>query len=266
MKVKGLFEELASRRKVLVLGHRGMSQYYPENTMASFLECAKNPRIDGIELDVHVCKSGEVVVAHDFSLKRTAEVDAEIEDLTWDELKAVNVGWFRGPEFADARVPLLSEVLGEFGDRFIYDIELKVKTGKLNLDMSKKVAKIVRDYGLEGRVMISSFNPVALGAFGSVNGQKMPKGDIFEHAKSIPKFLQDGAGHILSRSSFQKPCFKQIDDAYLAKHGKRPIVTWTVNEAADAERMLSYNKDQMYIFGLIGNDPAMLADVVKEWK
>ncbi|MCF0262600.1 MAG: hypothetical protein HUK23_06785, partial [Sphaerochaetaceae bacterium] len=126
----GAFSTLGAD-KVLVFGHRGFSDKFPENTMMSFAACADNPAIDGVELDVHLCKSGEVVVAHDFSLKRTAGLDINIEDLTWDELKEIDVGSFKGSgcgglDFSGARVPLLEDLFRTFGDRFIYDIELKV--------------------------------------------------------------------------------------------------------------------------------------------
>ena len=117
------FHELERDRKVLVFGHRGFSQDYPENTMISFRNCAVNPLIDGVELDVHMCRSGEIVVAHDFSLKRTAGLDTEIEDLSFDELRDIDVGSFKGKCFSDARVPLLRDLFSEFGDRFYYDIE-----------------------------------------------------------------------------------------------------------------------------------------------
>ena len=87
MNGQGLFSQLEAERKVLVFGHRGFSQEYPENTMLSFSKCAENPLVDAVELDVHLCKTGEVVVAHDFSLKRTAGIDSEIEDLTLEQLK-----------------------------------------------------------------------------------------------------------------------------------------------------------------------------------
>ena len=77
--------------------------------------------------------------------------------------------------------------------------------------------------------------------------------------------LWNGAGHIASGSSYQKPEYKQIDSSYLRSHGRLPIITWTVNTEADAERMLGLNSDKMRVFGLIGNDPHMLAEVVSRW-
>ncbi len=262
------FSDLASSRKVLVFGHRGMSQYYPENTMLSFSKCAENPKIDGVELDVHVCKSGEVVVSHDFSLKRTAGIEKEIEELTLDELRAIDVGSFKGDGFSDCRIPLLSELFSSFGDRFFYDVELKVKAGDVNPELSRKTLAIIRQFHLESRVVVSSFNPIALRAFRSISrkeGVFLPMADIFARSKDIPKILWNGAGHIASRSTYQKPSVEQIDVEYIKKHGKLPIITWTVNKEEDARRLLALNADKMRVFGMIGNDPNMLSGVVSHW-
>lgn len=257
------FAELEKSGKVLVFGHRGLSEYYPENTMLSFSKCAENPLVDGIELDVHLCKTGEIVVAHDFSLLRTAGVDKEIEDLTFEELQSIDVGSFKDPSFSACRIPLLSEVLSTFGKRFIYDIELKVKAGKVNVELSRKVYRMVCDMGLQDNVMVSSFNPVALRAFRLVSDSFMQTADIFTISEDIPKILWKGKGRLVSLASYQKPGLETLDDEYVRRHSKTPIITWTVNTKADAERLLGYNRDgRMKIYGMIGNDPFMIADVV----
>ena len=48
--------------KFIKIGHRGAAGYEPENTLASFAK-AIELGVDMIELDVHQCKSGELVVA-----------------------------------------------------------------------------------------------------------------------------------------------------------------------------------------------------------
>lgn len=268
MHSQAFFSDLRDRGKVLVFGHRGMSQYYPENTMLSFSKCAENPKIDAIELDVHTCKSGEVVIAHDFSLKRTAGLDVQIEDLSLDEIQDIDVGSFKNPSFSDARIPLLSELFSTFSGRFIYDIELKVKAGQINRDLCRKVLHLIRTYHLQDRVLVSSFNPFALRAFRTEclkNLIAIPTADIFERSEYVPKILWNGAGHFVSRSTYQKPGISRIDDAFVRSHGRLPIMAWTVNSASDAERLLSYNKEKMHVFGLIGNNPDMLCDVVNRW-
>ena len=268
--MNGFFRDLEDKGKVLVFGHRGFSQEYPENTMLSFSMCAGNPQIDGVELDVHMCRSGEIVVAHDFSLKRTAALDCEIEDLTLDELRDIDVGSFKGPGFADARIPLLSDLFATFGSRFLYDIELKVKAGHVNAAMSRKVIALISDFGLWPRILVSSFNPFALGAFRRAcrhhrGAVVPPMADIFARSPDIPKVLWNGAGHVVSRGSYLKPESKQVDDAFLRTHGRLPVITWTVNTEAEAVKLLELNRSSMRVFGMIGNDPHMLADVVSRY-
>ena len=250
--------------KVLVFGHRGYSQLYPENTMVSFEACAKQPEVDGVELDVHLCKSGEVVVAHDFSLKRTAGVDKEIEELTLDELKAIDVGSFKGAQFSDARIPLLEELLGTYGNRFIYDIELKVKAGKINGQLCKKTLDVIRKCNVQSNVMVSSFNPFALGRFGRICKHAMPTADIFCCSDDVPRSLHNGAGHWVSHSTYLKPQFSQVDEKFLSSHWNLPVITWTVNSAEEAKRLVSFNNGEkgMRVYGLIGNDPCLIAQAI----
>ena len=89
----------------LVLGHRGARHAAPENTHAAF-ELSRSEGAAGVELDVRLVKSGEVVVLHDPTLGRvTGNADRRAaEQLTWAETKSADIG--RGEH-----VPLLSDVL-----------------------------------------------------------------------------------------------------------------------------------------------------------
>ena len=60
-----------------IFGHRGAKGTYPENTLLSFKK-AIEIGVDGLELDVHVTKDGEVVVIHDETLDRTTSAADEI--------------------------------------------------------------------------------------------------------------------------------------------------------------------------------------------
>ena len=53
-----------------LLGHRGFSGNYPENTMLAFQK-AIEAGADGVELDVQFSKDGKLVVIHDETLDRT---------------------------------------------------------------------------------------------------------------------------------------------------------------------------------------------------
>lgn len=246
---------------VVVFGHRGFSEEAPENTMASFMLCRERA-VPGVELDVHLAGSGEVVVAHDFSLKRTAGVDRVIEEMDLNEIKSFDVGSFKSPRFSDQRIPLLEEIFDKFGNVFIYDIELKSRSKTRNHELARKTWDIICRYGLQSNVLVSSFNPFSIRAFNKVCRRSVPSADIFAISPHVPRILQHGFGRHVSRSSYLKPEFSQIDQSSMLRLKERygyPIVAWTVNDRETAMRMIALGVD-----GLIGNNPGLLMDCVRE--
>ncbi len=53
----------------LTIGHRGAKGHVAENTLPSVAK-AMELGVDGIEIDIFLCKSGELVVFHDKKLDR----------------------------------------------------------------------------------------------------------------------------------------------------------------------------------------------------
>ena len=97
---------------MIVIGHRGAMGYRPENTLASFQK-ALDLGVDMIELDVHACESGELVVAHSQSISNKG-IRKKIKDLSLDELKNINQD-----------MPRLIEVLNLVNRKVKINIELK---------------------------------------------------------------------------------------------------------------------------------------------
>ena len=244
-----MIHTLLDNDRFFIFGHRGTSELFPENTMASFADSASDARVDGIELDVQFTRDGKVVIAHDFDLRRTAGIDRLITDMTWDELSRIDVGSFKGPEFSDQRIPLLEDLFTTFGSRFIYDIELKVRAHGASKKLCLAVWSLIRKYGLEENVMVSSFNPIALRRFNKASWYSVPSGDIFEKFKPLY--------HFVSGADYLKPEMTQMDEKLLEKTGL-PAVVWTVNTAEDALRLSKIRG----VRGLIGNNPHLLADVI----
>lgn len=143
-----------------VFAHRGASGYAPENTLEAF-ELAARMGSAGVELDVHICRSGELVVAHDETVDRVSDGTGMIRDLTLSELKSLHFNRTH-PEFVGARIPLLSEVF-----------ELLLPTGlEINIELKNSIV----DYpGLEKQVLeLSSraFDPERI-LFSSFNHRSM---------------------------------------------------------------------------------------------
>ena len=70
---------------ILRIGHRGAKGYIAENTFSS-IKKAIQLDVDGVEIDVFKCLSGELVLSHDKNLKRMTGKSGVIENLSLKEL------------------------------------------------------------------------------------------------------------------------------------------------------------------------------------
>ncbi|MDD3279682.1 MAG: glycerophosphodiester phosphodiesterase [Lachnospiraceae bacterium] len=139
-----------------VFAHRGASAYAPENTLPSFA-LAMEQGADGIELDVQLTKDGEVVVLHDETIDRTSTGKGFVRDFTLEELRKLSFH-NQMEEYKGVRIPLLKEVL-EMVKPGRMEVNIELKTGIIWYPkIEEKTMKIVRETGMEDRVIYSSFN------------------------------------------------------------------------------------------------------------
>ena len=90
-------------KDILNIGHRGAKGHIAENTLES-IQKAINLGVDGVEIDVFRCASGEIVVFHDKKLDRLTNSAGFIEEITIDALNNVLVE-------GKYKIPTLEEVL-----------------------------------------------------------------------------------------------------------------------------------------------------------
>ena len=119
---------------VVVLAHRGWRGYYPENTMLS-LDWAGHMPIDGLELDIHSTKDGELVVIHDETVDRTTNGKGRVQDYSLAELQKLDAGYWWTPDEGQTfpfrgsqlRIPTVEEVFKRFPNLWI-NIDIKQKS------------------------------------------------------------------------------------------------------------------------------------------
>ena len=147
-----------------IIAHRGFSGVYPENTMLAFRK-AIEIGADGIELDVHLSKDGQVMIIHDEALKRTTGLDGVVSDYTRAELEKISAGKTKNDEFGFTPIPSLEEYLAfmaEHKDKFT-NIELKTAPVYYP-EIEEKTLELVRKFDLEKNIIDSSFiNKLAQG-------------------------------------------------------------------------------------------------------
>lgn len=211
----------------LILGHRGARHAAPENTLAAF-ELALREGAEGIELDVRLNASGDVIVAHDVTLERvTGGRDTRsIHALSTAECQSVRLD---GGE----RLPLLRDVLA-FCDRHDACVNVELKTdGHRRPALVRAVAELTRPRARAGNVLISSFNPLAVLAHRAF-APGVASAWLVESAAGSELPLLPQAGSVALH-----PKHTLITPARLALWRRRVgrIHTWTVNDPVRAREL-----------------------------
>jgi glycerophosphoryl diester phosphodiesterase len=140
-----------------IQAHRGAGIDMPENTLESFAamwDVGVTP-----EADLRTTKDGVIVCFHDADFRRVvsnlakAKQGQGVEDLNVDEVKELEVGSFRGQQYAGQRVPTLAELFDAMQghpDRLVY---LDIKTENVDLD---QLQKQVVEAGLQKQIIFTT--------------------------------------------------------------------------------------------------------------
>ncbi len=196
----------------MILAHRGASRVATENTLEAFRE-ARRLGADGVELDVRSSADGALVVHHDVEIVGLGPIASlRVTDLP-------------------AHVPLLAAAIDACGD-LIVDVELKDLPGEPGYDpghpLARRVAQFVVEQGLTGRVVVSSFDLLALDAAvaagpGLATGWLTPR--WFNQADALEALLGRGHGAL-------HPHHEGVTDTLVAAAHEAGIsvTTWTVDD------------------------------------
>ena len=230
-----------------IIAHRGFSGVYPENTMLAFRK-AIEIGADGIELDVHLSKDGQVMIIHDEALKRTTGLDGVISDYTREELEKISAGKTKNDEFGFTPIPSLEEYLAfmaEHKDKFT-NIELKTAPVYYP-EIEEKTLELVRKFYLEKNIIYSSFNWLSI--------ERMQRlGTISETGLLFSGMKLYNQAHIIKSLgiNYFHPDFNDLTDEIVKSYldNKVGLNVWTVNEIEDMKVCLSWDID-----GLITNFP-----------
>lgn len=240
-----LLANLPTATEVVIIAHRGAAGSAPENTMASF-ERAIADGTDWVELDVQETADGRVVVIHDADLMKVAGVPLDIWDATYEQLQGIDIGSWYAPEFADQRVPLLSDVLALCKGKVGVFIELKYYGHDQRLE--QRVVETVETAGMASDVVVMSLK------YGGIRKIRALRPDwriglltataLGDLTRLDADFLAVNAG--LATPTFVSSAHRRGKDAYV----------WTVNERIDMARFISRGID-----GLITDEPAAAREV-----
>ena len=224
---------------MLKIGHRGACGYVLENTIES-IEKAIALGVDGVEIDIFKCKSGELVLFHDQTLNNLVGRSERIEELTLEELNECLI-------MNKYSIPTLKKVLETVKPPLFINIELKgsgtaLPTSDLLYDftLKKKWSEssfIVSSFKWQELVKLRQLNTTI--PIGILVDRRKTINEAIEFANKINAYAIHPYYKMLNKKNVQKiknNCFK--------------VFTWTVNNKAEIDKIKKFNVD-----GIISSYP-----------
>ncbi len=234
-----------------VIAHRGGRARAPENTIAA-MRLGVAAGADAIELDVHRCASGEIVVIHDPSVDRTTDGTGRVATMTLADLRSFDAGCrFSGtpPTTGSCQIPTLAEVLEAFPETPLV-IELKTPAA------SAGTRALIEQHHAEERCLVDSMHASAIEIF---RGSRIARGPT-----------QNGVIRLIAKSFLRGGDWLPVEldalciprnygglplpvrgIASLLRSAGKPTHIWTVNDPAEARELW-----RMGVCGIITDDVA----------
>ena len=246
----------------VLFAHRGASKLAPENTLEAF-RVGLDHGATAIETDAWLTRDRVVVLSHDGTGERMANVDSYIAESSLADVQAwdVSVG-FEGDsrEFplTARRMPTLVDALSAFPDT-MFNIDAKA-----GIAMLEPLLQTVKALKAQDRVRLASFSSIVLhrardlgwrgpmglgqeeiGAIVTMPEKALSFRNWEGRAAQVPRWV--GPVPIVTKR-FVERCHRL----------KIEVHVWTVNEPKDAAELLGIGVD-----GLMTDAPHLLAPIVQ---
>jgi glycerophosphoryl diester phosphodiesterase len=247
---------LESLPRPVIFAHRGASAHAPENTLAAF-ELALAESADAIELDVKLSADGHVVVIHDGTIDRTTGAHGRVKDLSLADLRTLDSGSFFSEKFKNEKIPTLEEVFEAVAKRTFINVELtNYSTPRDHLVES--VCALVKKFGLQNRVMFSSFFALNLSKARGLLPE-VPRGLLAFNG--LLGAWARSFGFVFGKYQALHPYLKDTTPQQVQRVHRlnRRVHVWTVNAADDMRRLFNWGVD-----GIFTDDPALAVRVREE--
>ncbi|MDR1290891.1 MAG: hypothetical protein LBK06_06790 [Planctomycetaceae bacterium] len=247
------------------VAHRGASFLAPENTIEAF-KIAVSAGANGAECDVYKTVDNVLVLSHDKSTRRTGRENLDITKSTFDELRKLDAGSWKGKQFKNEKIPTLDEYLELLkGTSCSPVVEIKMeKIEDLVIDTIRKhdmiseTAIIAFSESVVKRVRSLEPNICAAWLYGeSLNG----KGSAEDNAERLAEFLLKKSRELdtnvldLQHSMLSKKLITKLKESGIH------VWCWTVNSTEQMEILLDWGVES-----ITTDRPELLNEVLKKRK
>lgn len=166
-----------------IYAHRGSTVLAPENTLPAF-EWALKHGADVLEIDVRLSRDNRVIVIHDARVDRTCDGQGAVRDLTFQQLKRLNAGfYFKSPDGRCARgehIRLLS--LDELLD-YMPETRINIDIKDAHHAAASAVATVIELSGKQDNVNVGSFHSQCVAWFRELAPQVTTAATLGEAAR-----------------------------------------------------------------------------------
>ena len=201
----------------------------PENTIRSFKK-AESLGVDMIEMDLRLTKDREIVIFHDWNLKRLYGIKSEVNDLTLEQIKEISQG----------EIPTFEEVLSQIQT----PLNLHIKVAGMEVQVLEALKKFSH------RVLISSVFPRILKKIRALDGS-IRLGLIIGGSELHLMFILNWLVKNLNLYSIHpKNILVSAATMPILRWQKRMVIVWDVNSKKDFDRLVKLGAD-----GIITDHP-----------
>ena len=224
----------------LWIAHRGAGKLAPENTLVAFRLGASHG-YRAFECDVKLSADGVAFLLHDATLQRTTPEEGPAGERAWSELSRLDAGSWHSQGFAGEPLPSLDAIARYcLHNGFALNIEIKPTPGQ-NEETGRVVAQHAAALWADQatKPLLSSFQPDALAAARAAE-PALPRALLLDSLREgwLAEAQALGCTAIVANHGV-------LDAAVIARvhaAGMR-VLSYTVNETADAQRLLGAGID-----------------------
>ena len=225
-----------------IIGHRGSSGMAPENTLAA-LHLAGQQGVKWVEVDVTLSADGIPIIFHDETLDRTTNGEGLVVKQVIDDLKQLDAGSWKHPQYKNERIPTLLEaiqVISLYGMGL--NLEIKPCEGMEDETVEATVAVLKANWPSNLPLLLSSFNYFAL----AKAYEAWPEIQRAYNVSAIPSNWQERLELLdCSGLHIHHPFFDAAKVAVIKQAGYK-VVAFTVNNETLAEQLFTQGLDAIF--------------------
>ncbi len=225
-----------NKKNVLMVAHRGLSGIEPENTNFAFV-AAGNRSYYGIETDIHCTKDGNFILTHDDSAVRVSGVDTVIEETDFSVLREIKLFDKGGSaDREDLRMPTLEEYL-RICKTYEKECVLELKNHMEETDVRCIIDRIEAEgymdhvifisFDFENLIFVRNYRPAQRVQFLF----KQFTDEIISNVKTYRMDID------VRHTALTEAIIREMHEAGLL------VNCWTVDDPADAERLVDWGVD-----------------------